>query len=87
MNEQFDTMSYTSRAAYMKALAASVDGRIPLMTPGAMASYCGLEYKPETMLWSITEWLVMRLARLVVDDGQDYIELDPIFETVEADHG
>ena len=87
MNEQFDTMSYMARYAYTRALAVSEDGRIPLKMPGAMAEHCGLDYKSETMLWAMTEWLVMRLAKLVYEGGQDYIELDPIFETVEADYG
>ena len=79
MNEQYETMSYTARAAYVKALAATdEDGRIPLMTPGAMADMIGVQYKPETMLWCMTEWLVMRLARLVVDGGKDYIEIDAV---------
>ena len=78
-DQKYETMSYTARAAYVKALAATdEDGRIPLMTPGEMAEYIGVQYKPETMLWCMTEWLVMRLARLVVDNGEDYIELDPV---------
>ena len=75
---RFDTMSYAARQAYAKALAASFDGRLPLLSPGLMASYCGLDYKPETMLWAMTEWLVTRLARLVVEGGEDFLDLDHI---------
>lgn len=78
-DKKYETMSAIARATYAKALASTDDaGRIPLMTPGAMADKIGVQYKPETMLWCMTEWLVMRLARLVVDGGDDYIELDPI---------
>ena len=80
IGEKFITMSLDAQQAYIAALECTDDeGRIPQVMPGQISQIIGVDLTPNKMLMLITEWLVMRLARLVVDeDGHQYIELDNV---------